>query len=653
MTIARRVHVVVMTDGYTWRGWLLWADRAAFGRGERRGKEGRFVRNLGRRRHFGYARGVARAGLRDGSARGPARNVGGRAFYGLAAAFVVAAAGCGRDAATPQLLSVTELAPLVLGEGETLEIRGAGFAAKRGARVTFRGALHRPGAETEAGWVASADGLAESAQRLRVPVTEALRARFCGAPGSAVHATFRGEVDVAFEPLSPGALPVQGTLSGVVLDVYPLGAYPAESQRAEATRALEAMGVKLASDGAEEGGSLLVASVEPEGPAELAGIAPGDRLESLDGVRLLDSADAVPSGRHPFAVVGVRRPEPAEAFERQVVLRSFRKRRGLAEFGLAGALLALAAGSILFLASPLARALTWRASSANRFGAPRPRVPRGALGLSAVVAAGFSALPLVGAYGGPEVVSCLALGALLATGLPARAAGGEGRAWRRAWSFAKQAVLCVVPVVASWACSSMLAGSLWVSDVVNVQGGWPWQWAMFASPLGLLLAALFVSPAFFKVDAGAPTPGGASRGPSRREWALGLVRAGLAAVWFGGGWRLPGVDAAEQAGRLGWRAAGVFVFLVKIWAFALALESLRGAVRAQPAARLEARWLRGCWPLAAAATALSAASLAWPAPLLSPGVLGLATFGATLGSAAYAAFVSARGARRVPVSPAL
>ncbi|HEU4533715.1 MAG TPA: PDZ domain-containing protein, partial [Polyangiaceae bacterium] len=434
---------------------------------------------------------LVRAGVRGGAR--------GFVALGLGGALLL---GCGREAAAPQLLTVDEIAPLVLSEGEALEIRGAGFAPKRSARVTFRGALHRPGAEADAAWVASADGVAESAQRLRVAVPEALRARFCGPAGSAVHATFRGEVDVAFEPLTPGALPVRGTLAGVVLDVYPVGAYPVEAQRAEATRALEAMGVTLAGEAADEGGSLLVASVEPEGPAEAAGIVAGDRLESLDGVRLLDAADALPSGRHPYAVVGVRRPEPSDTFERQVPLRSFRRRRGSAEFGAAGALLSLAAGALLFAASPLARTLTWRASAPRRPGGWRPALPPGAFGLSALVAGAFSALALAGSGGGAgaEALSPLALGAALATGLPAGGVGGEGGWLRRAWALLKRAVLGVVPVAAAWACASALAGSIWVADVVNVQGGWPWQWAAFASPLGLLLAALFVSPALFKVE---------------------------------------------------------------------------------------------------------------------------------------------------------
>ncbi len=584
--------------------------------------------------------------LSDNARRGA--SAGRRVTFGAALLLAFGAARCGREAAAPQLLSVDEVAPLVLGEGEALEIRGAGFAPKRAARVTFRGALHRPGAEPEIGWVASAEGAAESAQRLTLAVPEALRSRFCGPAGAAVHATFRGEVDVAFEPLTPGALPVRGTLGGVVLDVYPAGAYPAEAQRAEASRALEAMGVKLA-EGADEGGGLLVASVEPEGPADLAGVAAGDRLESLDGVRLLDAADALPSGRHPYATMGVRRPEPGESFERQVVLRSFRRRRGSAEFGLAGALLALAAGAVLFLASPLAGALAWRASAPRGSGGFRPALPAGALGLSALVAGVFSALPLAGAGAGPEALSLFALGAALATGLPARGAEAPGGFFRRAWALIKRAVLGAVPVAVAWACASALAGSLWVADVVNVQGGFPWQWAAFTSPLGLLLAALFVSPAFFKVEAAK----GAGGAPSRREWALGLVRASVAVIWFGGGWRLPGLDAAEQAGRPGWRVAGSFVFLLKIWALALALEALRAAWPARPAARVEARWLRGCWPLAGLAAALSAAQIAWPPSLWAPGALGWATFGATLGAGAYAAFVLARGARRVPAGTAL
>lgn len=589
--------------------------------------------------------------LCGGKERQPVGGFGGRALRALAAALALGAAACGREAAAPQLLNVDELAPLVLGEGEALEIRGAGFAPKRSAHVSFRGTLHRPGVEPEIGWVASADGVAESAQRLTLPVSESLRARFCGAAGAAAHATFRGEVDVAFEPLTPGALAVRGTLSGVVLDVYPSGAYPTEAQRAEASRAIEAMGVSLSGEGAEEGGSLVVASVEAEGPAELAGVAAGDRLESLDGVRLLDAADALPSGRHPYAVLSVRRPESGESFERQVLLRSFRRRRGSAEFGLAAAILALAAGSLLFAASPLARALTWRASSARGASVLRPVLPKGALGLSAVVAAGFSALPLVGAGTWPEASSFFVLGAVLATGLPARDAGGVGGFVRRTWSLVKRAVLGVVPVAAAWACGSALAGSIWVADVVNVQGGWPWQWAAFASPLGLLLVALFVSPAFFKVERGGSAKG--REVPSRREWALGLVRAGLVVAWFGGGWRLPGVDAAEQAGRLGWRAAGSFVFLLKIWALALALEALRAGLRAQPVWRVEARWVRGLLPLTALAAGLSAASIVWPPSLWAPGALGWATFGAAIWVGAYAAFVTARGARRVPVSTAL
>src|SRR5262249_41103708 len=153
------------------------------------------------------------------------------------------------------LITADELAPREAEIGDRLEVRGNGFPKGRAARVGFRGALHRPG-EPPARADIETEGMATSAQKIELTLTEALEAAFCGRGDRAAHTTFRGEVEVAFAAVAPGAPPVAAEVRDVVLDLTPPS--PARSvllaRRAEAERALAFLGLTVDDTQAPSGG---------------------------------------------------------------------------------------------------------------------------------------------------------------------------------------------------------------------------------------------------------------------------------------------------------------------------------------------------------------------------------------------------------------
>ncbi len=627
------------------------------------------------------------------------RSVGSRAWraWPLLLALAAPAAGCRAYEPLPQLVSLVDVGPRSTSQGDTLELSGASFPVKKTGRVLLIGDLLRPGQEPERGIEVEAEGMSPDGMRVEVPVTEALLARLCGRAEMAVHTTFRGTVQVVFAPVTPGALPITGSMQDVVLDFRP--AHPrkaqVQAQQEEADRVLALLGLTVADEAAGSGG-LMVRSVEDGGAAQQAGLKPNDVLMSLDGATLLERADAIPSGRQRFATVVVQRE--GGIAERHLPLRGYKPGAAGDLVGV-GALLGAAAALMLLLASPLGRAFGWAERWAARgASAPGRRNPivwlascllafwrgdaahAGSDALPYVVfllASGLcSTLPFSRAIVGMEFdVATVLLPAVVLAAVVALGAGRrpDGVRWSplNGVKLALWTLLHHLPTIAATACVVAQSGSLLLSDAVRAQGGEPWTWTALRTPVGPLLLALFLAPTL--LDRAAP----ATRLPDAEPlaltsplaplpragvggalgWGATFLLCGVASALLLGGWSLPLVDRATQERVFALQALGALLFLVKTWALALAVAVVRETVprlRIDQATRpLLTRWL----PLTVLAGAFTAVwMLAEPGPLVRRVVAGAgsALVVVMLGLLARRVATAVRGAGAQPhVSPFL
>ena len=575
------------------------------------------------------------------------------AFFALAALLP----GCRGYEALPQLVTLLDAGPRVTTQGDTLELNGASFPVKKPGRVLLLGELLRPGQEPERGVEVEAEGISPNGTKVEVPVTDGLLARVCGRPDVALHTTFRGTVQVIFPAVTPGALPITGSIQDVVLDFRPAGVRKAQhnAQEEEAGRVLGMLGLRVQEEPVASGG-LLVQGVEEGSSAQQAGLQAGDVLVSLDGWTLLDRTDLIPSGRQRFGILGVQRD--GAVVERHVALRGYRP-GAASDLVAVGAVLGSLAAIFLFLASPLGRALGWVERWAAR-GAAASAGRRNVLLwlLSCLLAfwrgdashAGSDALPYVVFLVASGLCSTLPFSraivglepdvgtALLpALALSLVVALGAGRhPQKRRWSPVQGLRLMLwtllyhLPTVAAVACVVALSGSLMIHDVVRFQGGEPWNWVALRTPVGPLLLLLFFAPAALDrspiptalpdIDPSvlsspaAPRPRGGAGGAL--GWGATFLLCGAGAALFLGGWSVPFVDRAVQERLFPLQALGALLFLLKTWLLALGIAVARETfprLRVDQSTNPLLRWFL---PLSLAAGGVTAAWL-----LLDPGPL--------------------------------
>jgi S1-C subfamily serine protease len=110
-----------------------------------------------------------------------------------------------------------------------------------------------------------------------------------------VHATFRGDLQVDFATRA-GQTPVFGVLEAAVIDFIPKLATPdVLAERLQAAKTFrEALGIDI-----KVSQNLVVTTLAPTQAGTRSGLKVGDRLQSLDGVRLLEETDflATSAGR--------------------------------------------------------------------------------------------------------------------------------------------------------------------------------------------------------------------------------------------------------------------------------------------------------------------------------------------------------------------
>lgn len=518
---------------------------------------------------------------------------GSRFVAGLLLALVVLAlAGCQRDLPL-RLVEVDDVTPRELELSDRLEIRGAGFPQGRPAHLTFRGTLYRPGHEPERTRI-DAIGSVVGQGRIDLEVTETLLASFAGTGARADHTTFRGELEVVFGSQSTTAPPIAATLQGVMLDVFPSGLRPEESEarEQEGERVLAFLGIKAHSTGA----GLVVQAVAPSSRAEEIGIAQGDVLSAFGGVHLTHVGDVTAGGGGARQIgISWKRGEAHEE-TRDVSLVGLSS--GLPQdYSWVIWLTGLAVATVLAFVAPfegkLGRA---EAAIAARLRTVRER---GLVGLSRaalkglfgerpsrelawlppavlfVSSAALFVLPGAGTLVAEDLDILLLFVAFVAASLAVAVGQEEGIAARAKALLAT--LLLAVPFVLALAQAVSLTGSLRGIDAVRGQGPLPWEWNAFRSPCSLLLVLVCL---FAQARLGA-RPRGSKHGPSAdTAYRVGLLfSSAVLAVLFFGGYRLPGtVDKLSFAARM---VAGALL-VGKAWG----LAALSLLVRfARPASR--------------------------------------------------------------------
>jgi NADH-quinone oxidoreductase subunit H len=472
--------------------------------------------------------------------------------------------------------------------GVVITLRGQGFPAGRSARVAFIGTARRPGAEPRPVRV-SAEGRALSEDRVELEVTSALVDAMGG------RSTFQGDVRVSFEASGGGT--VSGTLAGASIDfAAPTATRLSDEIHRTAAAADLARHLRLTVEETTEG--LVVVGVE-RGAAEEAGLAAGDRIVEIDGVRLRGFADFVPPpGAHRTLLRVIRNGERVPV-DVPVVLDGF------AEGMLPGPrweawppVLLIGVLVLLFLA-PSARLVGWLARRKSlSHDALRPAPPDGArpavasllfagpagpgllprvkhvaavTGMIVTTTLAFAALPLSGRLfaGGIDV------GLLLLVVLACRAAvdaTGAPLTRRRVARVVGRAAAEGLPAIAAVAAVMVFAGTTRLHGIVDAQGAVPWRFIVFSHPVAFVLFPAFVVSSLTSAHGGRR---GALVQVAEHAWLLAL--SGLGAALFLGGWQMPGPGAVYPI-------LGILLFLAKAWALLLLGPFVGRALERRPAA---------------------------------------------------------------------
>lgn len=529
----------------------------------------------------------------------------------------------------PTTLEVSSVEPREVDIGDRIEVSGAGFPVRKKARILFRGSIHRAGMPGEP-VAAVVEVESKSEGRLEIPVDTALAERFA-ATGAAGHATFRGEVAVTFPPGEAGAAALAGKASAVVLDVRAGRPINPEKREEAARAALDQLGIQIGGVAAASGG-LVVSAVRTGSPASGAGLLPRDVIVDFDGVRVASIADLQPAG-DAVAALAVRRDGIEELRTIAIPLDGIARRipRTLALSG------ALVGGAALFLLLAMRRpsasaSLVERriAARVRALGARRGAEVRDKWRVAFAILAGDRAyrpsLDAVLFSLGTAGVACAM--PMLMPDLDVVSLSLASMAGAASLSLSGGASLGVLATHAAGALAVFTAvvtsGSFRVADLLRSQGAMPWEWLAFRTPATLASMLVWGFAASSLGDRGRLRPS---------ERAAVAVTAGLVAILFFGGFRVPGARAIEHEG---WSLAaiGAALFLVKSWMVMAAIDLSRTL---SPMLRAKGRAVRVALPIAVAAPAAAAVVGAMQASSGPGRIASLATFGATMVVLAYAA----------------
>lgn len=589
---------------------------------------------------------------------------------------LLTALGCERRD-IPQLVTVAELAPPIADVGDVLVVTGQGFPTKKEARIAFRGTLFRGAESPEKHFTLEATGMSQSDTAIEIPLTEGLRGRFGSTGDSAAHVTFKGDVEVAFPAITPGALPITGTLKDAQLDVRaPRGRKSAETERlAQGDRVLALLGVEIAGETPPSGG-LLVTRVAQGSAAEAAGIVPTDVLTAMDGLTLLDRGDMTPTGKQRFLTISLRQGAEARTVDRQVSLRGYKAPATPDLLGVA-LVLALAAGVVLFFLSPGPSLLAFAERNRGRnpalagesstlvrlFGAVHGFLRADAVAQSqaplsrfvphvtfVLVSVFVSTLPFVKQLGTARV-DLLTLYAFLTISITLLAFfAGEGPRWRfgSALGESLRALLFQIPGALALVSVVFVTGALRVADVVRSQSASPWTWLVTRTPVfPLLMLALLAAPLVriggdggalpeADLDEAKERPGIAAAAGALSRWMSAHGAAALVAIVFLGGSHLPFVDHTLAETKVLYGALGALLLLTKTWGVLFVLLAARRALPRLSTRQAMGPLLRVVLPVSIVGLLGSVGFLVWDPDLFTRRLLAFVTTGLLLAVVVYA-----------------
>ncbi len=505
------------------------------------------------------------------------------------------ALGCGSLDRTPNLIDVTEISPRHLEVGDRVRVSGSGFPEGRPATVTLRGELYRAGEAPQKGLRIVTDAQIVAPHAIEALITPELAGKLCGAV-DARHTTFRGDVEVSFAPKSGAGVEVLGRLDGVSIDVVPSfrGDQALYAARADGARFARFLGISL---GPSPDG-LQVTQVEPKSRAARAGLLASDVVQEVDGVVVRGPSDFIPPPNSKNSEFVLRRGP--DSLVLRVDSSGFRYsspdtlRPAIFVIG-------LVLGLCLFLLSPLGRWLgvlerslseRLRGTSRARSGSAKTFHPGRALGallsselpesfLSYLALVAGSALvcllslgrSVIAAELDVAVVPAATLSGLVVTALLTR---GRDQTWspKGALGRALWVLLFNTPLAAFLIVTALAAGSLRPTDIVGLQGAWPWQWAAFKDPAIGCVAVLVLLSMVPVLERARPFAGSRRRGSlALAEWIHSLAIAALLSLLAFGGYAVPGAGTSALSIGLGLALA-----LAKSWLVLLAVAALRWCV---------------------------------------------------------------------------
>ncbi len=544
-------------------------------------------------------------------------------WLSIACATLVLSLGCA-PRRTPDLLEVDELSHGAVELGTRLEVRGAGFPENDVAELVFRGSLYSPGRRARSDVAIRTEARAASRSRLVVQATRSLLSEFVERGG---HSTFHGSIVVRFRSRRSDAPPLTGTLSDVVLDFFgdaPVRRAEEERLRAQADQFGDFVGWTLSDE-------LAVRAVAKDGEAARAGLEPGDRVVSLDGVRAETRADLVPRTDGVLSTVVVARGSGDTSLSLTIDRTGFRKPSAddlSTAWALVGAALLVVFGTggrrarlWAFVESRLAQQIRpeGRMSVRSVLAMASPAalarsLPRGFRSGPYLVffgaCAAWAALSFGVRFVGPELdLAVLLIGAVAAGVLSALLLGGRSRRGFQFVTGLRAAVasgLALLPAVFAVLSTVIELGSLRLEDAVRVQGAFPWQWRAFQSPWSLAGFLLLVGSCVPEpgpsrwLDSMDPRRGSLGAGLVQLvQWAGTLCLCGLAAVLFLGGWQ------TDVAGRP--ELLGATVVVVKAWGALSIVLWWRGLLGEAKQGDFWSAWVRRALPLSLVCLGASAA----------------------------------------------
>ena len=591
---------------------------------------------------------------------------------------LLASTACIDSSATPDLVSATGLSPRSVEAGDTLQISGRGFPEGVPVRLTFHGDLFRAGKAPQKNVEIVVRTQDTSKDTITLAINDEVEQAFCGAGDFSAHATFRGELSVAFAARSGGLAPVTGTLRNVSLEVQPrLGSYQVEREREKvASEALAFLGLTL--DDNATSGCCTVADVQGRGL--VAGLRQGDRLLDFDGVTVVRASDLVPSGRNRTARLSVSREGTQGPLVRHVDVQGFRWTIP-SELAPALACVLTVLGFVLAWVSPLRTLLSAMAGalarrlSENAAGQLSSVLNRNRM-TSAVRRYALDApLPESAAVRVAILGSVIGLGSLC-TVMTIReellSAELDLPLWWLATTMAF-ALSAFVLSLAHWRLGFVksLLGALYatvhqlpllgliisiaivtrtsrISDIVRFQKGWPQQWLLFHDPalfvsaiLALVALTPEVLPSMTTGSARSATVPNASASAGMMSFVVNRlhlwVECVLLAIIVLGGWAVPGLGH-ESPPSTALKLLAIGGLLVKVSLLVATVSIVRwalGAVRQQHSIRWTLRW---GLPVSVGATAVTIAwnywvrhfAITWADTVMHFVIMGLFTAATTL-----------------------